>query len=101
MPFVPFQPHTAFVQPFLCDGFRKSGLYVQYDARLYPTMGRITAVHQTCTKVKPGDVVWFRPFAYADGTSADGETLYVIEEKNCEAVFEGFDEASLALESLA
>lgn len=86
----PYQKHSFFFQPFMPDGFRKVGenqdgtdmaIHLSFDRRLYPVFGRVLRAHPTCTNVKEGDVIWFRPLVYESVTTNDGREFCVMDDR--------------------
>lgn len=95
----PVHKRSFFVSPFLGSGFQQHGLYIAYDERLYPVLGRVLAVHPTCEDVREGDVVHFaRPNAYTWIHLQDGRSFAWMDERAIDAILEGFDEHPVALE---
>jgi len=84
---VPLQSKTAFIYPYLGDGFTKGGIWVQFDERLPPVLGVILATSNDCEHIKPGDNVVFRPYAYEVCSSTQGD-IAVIKEEAIAAILE-------------
>ena len=78
----PSQDHTAFILPFLFEGLRESGIYIEHDFRLQRIFGLVLKVHPTCTRVKPMDIVMFRPHAFDEFIDSHSETLYALHEQS-------------------
>lgn len=84
---VPYQPKTAFIYPYLGDGYTKAGIWVQFDERLPPVLGVVLAISPDCDFIKPGDNVVFRPHAYEVCSSTLGD-IAVISEDAIAAILE-------------
>ena len=81
MSWKPYHPQTLFIAPFRGEGFTKSGIYIGYDDRLPPVLGRTDI-----------GVVMFRPHTYETASSASGEVINVIAERAIAGILEGYDE---------
>lgn len=58
------QPEGVAFEPFLPSGFTTTGIYLDFDQRLYPIFGRVIKTGKRVELVAPGDVIVFRPQAY-------------------------------------
>jgi hypothetical protein len=87
----PCKKHQVFLDVFLPNGFTESGLYVEYDERLYATFGRVLKTHPSCVFVSAGDVVWFPPMCYDELLKIDGRMVYSANERVFEAVILNYD----------
>jgi len=82
MPWQPYHPNTLFVRPFRGEGFSRSGLYVDYDDRLPPTLAHSDDL----------GVVIFRPHTFETAKTADGTELHVLSTKAVAGILEGYEE---------
>jgi hypothetical protein len=92
---VPAHPREALIEPFLGDGRTPSGLEIAIDHRIPPCLGRILAVGSQIQAFKPGDVVVFRPYSFAEASAAAGK-VYSIPEDCVHAVLDGYDKEQSA-----
>jgi hypothetical protein len=76
---VPVQPRTAFIYPYLGDGFTQSGIFVQFNEKLPPVLGVVLAVSEDCQDIKPKDHIIFRPYAFDICSSTQGEIAVIAE----------------------
>lgn len=90
MTWVPFSPHTFFLQPFGMDGTTDSGIELIHHVKLPIIYGRVTAVHPSCRNVAVGDWVIFPPERPERLTTASG-TLYCLDERIALGVVEPGD----------
>ncbi len=92
----PVQPGSVFFSPFHGDGFT-NGLYIAYNAALYPVLGRVLAVHPSVVQVAPGDVVHFLPSSYDWVHLEDGRSFALTNAGSFDAVLDGYDEDAVAV----
>jgi hypothetical protein len=92
----PVQPDSVFFSPFHADGFT-NGLYIAYNAALYPVLGRVLAVHPSVDTVAPGDVVHFLPSSYDWVHLEDGRSFALTSDKSFDAVLDGYDDDAVAV----
>lgn len=58
------EPHQMFVQPFLGSGFTKSGLYLEYNQKLYPVLATVLVVGPEVTRARPGEIIVYHPGSF-------------------------------------
>ena len=92
----PVQPDSVFFSPFHGDGFT-NGLYIAYNAALYPVLGRVLAVHPSVDTVAPGDVVHFLPSSYDWVHLEDGRSFALTSANSFDAVIDDYDTDAVAV----
>jgi co-chaperonin GroES (HSP10) len=89
------------MEPFRADGFTSSGIYLAFDERLPPVLGRVITVGRSRSNIRPGDVILYRHHTYDDVLTASMERFAVIDEHNIAAILEGYDEETRNIKELA
>jgi len=79
---IPAQPGTAFILPFLFEGLTSGGVYLDHDFRLPRVFGLVLKVGPECSRLEINDLVMFRPHAFDEYMDSHGDTLYAIHEKS-------------------
>lgn len=78
----PAQPQIAFILPFLFEGLTDGGIYLNHDCRLPRIFGLVLKTHDECCKIRPNDIIMFRPHAFDEFFDSHGDTLYAIDERS-------------------
>lgn len=85
-------PRQVYMDVFLPSGIDpQSGLFIEYDERLYPFLGRILKASDDCRYVRVGDVVTYPPMVYDELIERNGRMIYTTREDMLDAVIEGYD----------